>query len=68
MIKDGWHNVGNYMVFVEDSKVKRGTDDKVTRTVYPYRWSKKLRCWTIDDGVSLAALRAGINRGTMILH
>ena len=64
IVKDGWHNVYGYFIYVEDGEVKRGMCDGVY--VYPYRKSRN-GGWDIDTHMTLDALRAGLSRGTIIL-
>lgn len=74
-IKDGWHRIyEDIEVLVEDGIVVRGvytpkgrTGWMEQKTVYPYRWSKKLHCWN-SVNVSLSALRSGMSRGTIDLR
>lgn len=63
-VKDGWHKVYGYDVYVEDGMVKRAISNGVT--AYPYRASR-YGGWDIDTHMSLDALRAGISRGTMVI-
>lgn len=64
MVKDGWHKVYGYPVYVEDGRVKRAVAKGVA--AYPYRVSK-YGGWDIDTYLSLDALRAGISRGTIVI-
>lgn len=64
MVKDGWHKVYGYAVYVEGGRVKRAVANGVA--AYPYRASK-YGGWDIDTYLSLDALRAGLSRGTMII-
>lgn len=64
MVKDGWHKVCGYDVYVEDGEVKRAISDGCT--AYPYRASR-YGGWDIDTHMTLDALRAGLSRGTMII-
>lgn len=67
------HKVGNYLVYVsENGYITHGVKDIFgdgtdIRSVYPYRWSKSLQCWTRDKLITLSALRAGIKRETIAL-
>lgn len=67
------HKVGNYLVYVDtDGYVTSGIKDMFgdgmdIRTVFPYRWSNILKCWTRDKYITLSALRAGIKRETIAL-
>lgn len=66
---DKWITIKGYEVLVIDGKVKRAikTDDngeRVTRyAAYVYR--KYYNNWVKQTGLSPAAVRAGMNRGTI---
>ena len=64
IVKDGWHKVHGYDVYVEDGEVKRAISDGCT--AYPYRVSR-YGGYDIDTHMSLDALRAGLSRETIIL-
>ena len=64
-VRDGWHVINGIDVFVEDGIVKRGVVNDTT--VYPYRWDASLNCWSSCSGLTIAALRAGMNRGTITM-
>lgn len=68
-MKDGWKVVNGYKVYVEDGFVTRAVDGEGNdqHTVYPYRWSDKNGCWSSTGKITTAALRAGLNRGTIKL-
>ena len=63
---DGWHNVYGSRVYVQGGRVVRGISSDGQCTVYPYR-SSRWGGYDIDTSMTLAALRAGIRRGTVIL-
>ena len=65
MVKDGWHKVCGYDVYVEDGEVKRAISDGCT--AYPYRASR-YGGWDKDTHLSLDALRAGLSRETIIIR
>lgn len=67
--KDGWHNFYGNDIYVEDGKVLRGNkgSDFSYVTVYPYRWDSNRNCWINVSGITVAAFRAGIKRGTIEL-
>ena len=72
-VKDGWHSVDRYDVWVEDGKVLRGVkrtiSDDGSGTLYPYRWmGKPYNCFTNVSGISLSALRSGLKRGSIIMR
>lgn len=64
IVKDGWHKVYGYDVYVEDGMVNRAISNLVT--AYPYRKSK-YGGWDIDTHMTLDALRAGLSRETIII-
>lgn len=66
-MKDGWHTICGYSVYVEDGKIKRGMKESDTLTAYVYRWNKSLSCWTKESDITPDAFRAGIKRGTITL-
>jgi len=66
---NGWKIAGGYEVYVEEGKVFRGIkSDHNGHDVpaYPYRQAKS-GGWDLISGISLAAFRAGVRRGTMKL-
>lgn len=65
MIKDGWHTIQGYKVYVEDGKVLRGIlgEGNSQRTAYPFRRSKN--GWDNDSGLTVNAFRSGVKRGTV---
>lgn len=67
-MKDGWHVMAGYQVFVEDGKVIRGIANG--EPVYPYRRIEFQveRSGTLDTSMSPSALRACINRGTAMMY
>lgn len=69
-MKDGWHNIAGYNVFVEGDKITHGTLGEGTRnyrTAWPYRWDNKYNAWNNCTGLTVAAFRAGVKRGTIKL-
>lgn len=72
---DGWHKVGPYSVLVEDRVITHCV--KPDRNGYPVpagiyrnvRMPGSRQYWWVRTGkVTLAALRAGLNRGTMSIQ
>ena len=64
-IKDGWHKLYDYEVYVENGIVKHGTKYDIHRgytTVYPYRWYKEYNAWGRWQ-VKYSTLRNGIKKG-----
>lgn len=68
-MKDGWHVVCGYEVYVEDGKIVRGIKKKPCSgycAAYVYR-----RCktggWNISYQVTPSAFRSGYKRGTVDL-
>lgn len=66
-MKDGWHTIAGYSVFVEGGMIVRGMKNSDTLPAYVYRWSKSLNCWTKEESITPAAFRAGLKRGTIAL-
>lgn len=69
VISDGWHVVSGYDVFVESGMILRGIlydSCGSSSSAYVYR-----RCrdgsWTRCSGLSVAAFRSGVRRGTIEL-
>lgn len=76
VIKDGWHVILGYEVYVENGLVIRGIKEDSNGspvTAYPYRAQMK-KCyygqfisgWYQED-MSVDAFRAGVKRGTISL-
>lgn len=66
-IRDGWHKVYGYDVYVLEGKVIRGTKRAGTLPAYPYRHINGGKAWISDREMSLAAFAAGVKRGTVRL-
>lgn len=62
-IKDGWHKVAGWEVYVEDGKVIRGIHRGDAVSVYPYFYSR-YGGWDLCQTLTPDALRARLNRGT----
>lgn len=70
VVRDGWHTVYGFRVYVEDGKVSSGIKldhNNSPVPAYPYRWDTSLNCWNNCSGLTLEALRAGMSRGTMTM-
>lgn len=68
VIKDGWHYICGYKCYVENGKVLRGILYKPACgqvPVYPYRYNRKTKCWDLEIGIGVNALRAGLMRSTI---
>jgi|LSQX01.2.fsa_nt_gb pyocin large subunit-like protein len=68
-MRDGWKIAEGYEVYVENGKILRGVKLDANggrRTAYPYRQVRS-GGWKLETGVSLAAFRAAVRRGTMDL-
>lgn len=65
-MKNGWHNIFGYKVYVENDVVLRGVigNNLIQHTVYPYRWNRKLNCWN-QETMTVDCFRAGLKRGTV---
>lgn len=68
-MKDGWHTILGYDVYVENNKVLRGTlgEGSTYRTAYPYKWNKTHRCWIKNTGVSVNSFRNGVKRESIVM-
>lgn len=68
-MKDGRHIIMGRTVIVEDGMIVRGIKNPGwNETVgYVYRLDRKLRCWTSEGKITVAAFRAGVRRGTVDL-
>lgn len=62
---DGWHDIAGYRVFVDNGKVVRGISSDGQRTLYPYRFSSKYKCWINETTMSVDAFKAGVRRETV---
>lgn len=79
-IRDGWHMICGYHVYIEKGCVIRGmTDGWQSKTTYPYRthyeWrdsigGKRRIESGLDNcsGISVAAFQAGVRRGTICMQ
>lgn len=68
-IKDGWHTLYGWEVYVEEGRIMRGVkSDRNGSSVcaYPYRKSTN-NSWTIEDGISYWAFVSGVRRGTVCM-
>jgi len=63
-IKDGWHTICGYDMYVEDGKIIRGVED--SQTVYVYKSVKD--GYTSACPVKVSTFRSGMARGTMIVR
>lgn len=72
-VKDGWHTVGRYDVWVENGRVQRAVKktfgDDGSGTLYPYRWMGHPYNGLVNTtGITLSALRSGLRHGTIVLR
>ena len=78
-IKDGWHIIAGYDVYVEGGKILRGVLGFVCARPYRKEYGtqyddsmRKVRVWTGGwnecAGISVSAFRAGVKRGTITLQ
>ena len=63
-IKDGWHVLMGYDVYVENSRVLYGVTSDGQQTIYPFR-SVRTGGWDNASGLTVDSFRAGIRRGTI---
>ena len=68
-MKNGWHKILGYDVYIENNKVLRGTlgEGSTYRTAYPYKWDKTHRCWIKNVDVSVNSFRNGVKRESVIM-
>ena len=68
-MKDGWHTILGYDVYVENNKVMRGTlgEGSTYRTAYPYKWDKTHRCWIKSAGICVNSFRNGVKRESIVM-
>lgn len=63
-MKDGWHKIYGYDVYIENNIVIRGTKANGTLPAYVYR-ACRAGGWDRDNSVTVNAFRAGVRRGTI---
>lgn len=63
-MKDGWHKICGYDVYVENDRVLRGTKANGTLPAYVYR-SCKTGGWYSNGGITVNAFRSGVRRGSI---
>ena len=69
-MKNGWHIVSGYHVYVEDGFIIRGIVDKGTsheRPAYVYRWTPRWKLWNRSIIITVNAFRSGVRRGTIMM-
>lgn len=64
-MKDGWHYIAGYYVYVEDGKILRGLSHDHQKTTYVYRHIKN--GWICENGITIAAFQTGVRRGTIAM-
>ena len=65
-IKDGWHNLCGYYVYIEDEKIMHGIikDRNGSYDIsFPYR--KYGNGWSSEVGISCWSFISGVRRGTV---
>lgn len=63
-MKDGWHVINGYNVYVEDGFIIRGVSHDQSKAVYVYR-ALKTGGYGKETKITPAAFRAGVKRGTI---
>ena len=63
-MKDGWHKICVYDVYVENDRVLRGTKANGTLPSYVFRSCKHWN-WVNASGITVNAFRSGVRRGTI---
>lgn len=68
-MKDGWHIILGYDVYIENNKVLRGTlGEGITyRPAYPYKWDKKCRCWIKVSGITVGSFRHNVKKEMVVM-
>lgn len=69
-MKDGWHVICGFDVYIENDRIVRGTLGAGTsyRAAYPYKQYKNMRGWhNVSGTISANAFRYGVNRGNVTL-
>jgi hypothetical protein len=66
-MKDGWHKIQGYEVYVENNKVIRGLKENGTLPAYPYKTAKD-GGWDNAAGVSVSTFSKGVADGRYILN
>jgi hypothetical protein len=69
-MKDGWHKIQGYDVYVENDKILSGLKPSYTGigsvTAYPYKESKR-GGWDNVAGISASAFSKGVSNGSIAL-
>lgn len=66
-IRDGWHTICGYEVYVEDGYIMHGvTGGWQSVTTWPYRACKH-GGWDATGPITVDAFRAGVRRGTIMM-
>lgn len=67
-MKDGWHVICGYKVYVENDRISGGIlgEGNRQRGAGVYRWCRR-GGWDLEYSVTVNAFRAAVNRGTMKL-
>lgn len=68
-IKDGWHTICGYEVYVEDGYILRGVSSTDWRQVptHVYRACKPSG-WSSTGPITVDAFRSGVRRGTISMQ
>lgn len=66
-IRDGWHTIAGYEVYVEDGFIVRGISDDHQKPLYVYR-SVRSGGYDREYNITPDAFRAGVRHGTIILN
>lgn len=62
-VKDGWHKIAGYDVYVENGYIKRGTKDNGQLPAWPYR-SGKDGGWDLDRYMTPDNFRRKVKNGS----
>ena len=69
-MKDGWHKICGYDIYIEDNKVIRGSlgSGLNYRPAYPFKHYKGCSGWhNVAGELTVSAFRYGIKRGSVMM-
>lgn len=68
-MKDGWHHIKGYRVYVEFGYIWRGTKETANGRVaaWVYRYNPRYGGWYYVEHITPSAFAAGVRRGTVKL-
>lgn len=66
-IRDGWHTIAGYNVYIENGYIKRGLSNDGSRTTYPYS-SGKYDGWDLDTYMTPDNFRRKVKNGSATMR